>query len=360
MFIRGNYKNKDFFHNIDTEEKAYWLGFIYADGYILCNKINGQYRLGIELAKKDGQHLEKLANIFGKEVKYRSRNSSFGPHDQVDLIINNKTIYTSLVNLGITTSKTLSNGDDVLINIQEHLYRHFIRGIFDGDGSIFERNDNSFQFSITAGSWEFLSSVQLIMMEQIGLNETQLCKHINKIGEAYSLNYSGRRQLQKIFHWFYDDSILYLERKKTIFNKLVKNWNSFAQPNTWCKFRDNPEEFHDMILELINKIPKNKYKNILAIPRGGMMIGIYLSHYLDIPMIVNKKDINSKDTLIVDDLVDTGSTLKEYSEKKFDIAVIYYKPRSIVVPTYFVEQVPNNFWIVFNWEKADEEPNRET
>jgi hypothetical protein len=359
MFIRGNYKNKDFFNTIDTEEKAYWLGFIYADGYVLCNKINGQYRLGIELAKKDGNHLEKLANIFGKEVKYRSRTGSFGSHEQVDLIVNNKSIYTSLSNLGITSSKTKSSGENVLNNISKELIRHFIRGLFDGDGSIFDRGDNSFQFSIAAGSEEFLQNIQLIMTDQLCLNKTKIAK--NTTGEAYYIVYSGRRQLQKIFHWFYDDSILYLERKKLVFNQLVKDWNSFAQPNEWCKFRDNPEEFHNMILELANKIPKNKYKNLLAVPRGGIVIGIYLSHYLDIPLILNKDDtnLNPQHTLIVDDLVDTGSTLEKYSEQKFDIAVIYYKTRSIVIPTYYVDKCPNNFWIVFNWEKPDEIPNRD-
>jgi len=66
--------------------------------------------------------------------------------------------------------------------------------------------------------------------------------------------------------------------------------------------------------------------------------------------------------LIVDDLVDTGETLKNIKqgerEIKFDSAVIYYKPRSIVIPTYFVEQVNNSDWIIFPYEKPDEIPNR--
>lgn len=126
----------------------------------------------------------------------------------------------------------------------------------------------------------------------------------------------------------------------------------------WKKVFISPQKFHDDIIKLCDLIPKNKYKNLCAIPRGGLIIGVYLSHYLDIPMITSKKDINSKDTLIVDDILDTGVTLKEYSEKKFDTAVIYYKPRSVVVPTYYAEITENSNWITFPFEKADEEPNR--
>jgi len=355
----SNYINEDFFNLIDTEEKAYWLGFIYADGYIICDKNHGIYRLGIELSEKDSKHLKKLAKIFGKEVRHRTRSLKlYDAYKQVELIIGNKKIYTSLKNIGITNLKTTSNGYSVLGNIPENLFRHFIRGIFDGDGTISERSDNSFQFSICSGSEKFLEAIQMIMVDQIQLHTTKLSK--NSTAESYYLNYRGRRQLQKIFHWFYDDSVLYLERKKAIFNKLAKDWNNYAQPNEWCKYRDNLEEFHDLILELIEKIPKNKYKNIFAIPRGGAIIGVYLSHHLNIPMTINKNDsiINPQDTLIVDDLVDTGSTLTKYSKLNFDTAVIYYKPRSIVIPTYYVDECPNNFWIIFNWEKADEVPNR--
>lgn len=357
MTERGKYKNIDFFDNIDNEEKAYWLGFIYADGYIICNKSSGIYRLGIELAAKDHKHLKKLADIFGREIKYKTRFTNFlKSYEQANLIINNKIIYNSVVNLGITNLKTTDNGASVLEKIPEELFRHFVRGLFDGDGSISERGDNSYQFSICGGSQEFLANIQSIIIDQISLNKTKIAK--NSIGESYYIVYSGRRQLQKIFHWFYDDSILYLERKKNIFNQLVKDWNNFTQLNEWCKFRDNPEEFHDMILELIKKIPLNKYKNIFAIPRGGIIIGVYLSHHLEIPMITDKNDI-TQETLIVDDLADTGTTLKEFAENNFDIATIYYKTRSTVVPTYYVDQCPNNFWIVFNWEKPDEIPNRE-
>jgi len=126
----------------------------------------------------------------------------------------------------------------------------------------------------------------------------------------------------------------------------------------WKKKFITPQEIHDDILNLIEKIPKNRYKNIFVIMRGGMGIGVYLSHYFNIPILINTDDINSQETLIVDDLTDTGETLIDYTKNNFDTAVIYYKTRSKVIPTYYSKQSPNNQWIVFPWEKNDEIPNR--
>ena len=119
-----------------------------------------------------------------------------------------------------------------------------------------------------------------------------------------------------------------------------------------------------------------KYENIYAIPRGGLIIGVYLSHYLKLD-ILDKHDFavrynvylkakyfktNNKETindiLIVDDLTDTGKTLDPLIKNGFDVATIHYKPRSIVKPTYYVEECPNDRWMVYPFEKPDEEPNR--
>ncbi len=139
----------------------------------------------------------------------------------------------------------------------------------------------------------------------------------------------------------------------------------------WNKYFVTPQEFHDSIIILANKIPKGKYEYIYAIPRGGLIVGVYLSHYLELEILdkhdfavrytvylrTNDREIIN-DILIVDDLSDTGVTLDSFIQQ-FDVATIHYKPRSIVKPTYYVEECPNDRWIVYPFEKPDEEPNRE-
>lgn len=119
---------------------------------------------------------------------------------------------------------------------------------------------------------------------------------------------------------------------------------------------------------------RERYDMILAISRGGTIVGTYLSHALDIPMgvIVAKsygKDHSQQDVqlssiamtddiplvtnrwLIVEDLVDTGRTLeaiiKKFPEKQFDIGALFHKGKCIN-PDFSVECL--NEWIVFPYE----------
>jgi len=133
---------------------------------------------------------------------------------------------------------------------------------------------------------------------------------------------------------------------------------------TWNKYFISPQKFHDDIIELCNLIPKNKFKYVLGIPRGGSIIAVYVSHHCNLAYIEHGNIICVDDLdeiLVVDDLVDTGRTWNvDYFEHKLDcFATLYYKPRSIVKPTYYVEEFKNSDWLVFPFEKPDEIPNRE-
>jgi len=127
----------------------------------------------------------------------------------------------------------------------------------------------------------------------------------------------------------------------------------------WKKRQIYLNNFHESILELIKKLPKNKYDNVYGLPRGGLIIATYISHHLNIPLLMEPPDINKKGllkTLIVDDLTDTGESLICYVKKGFETAVIFYKPRSFVTPTYYMYETMD--WVVFPYELWDEEENR--
>ena len=85
-----NYRNLDFFHEINTEEKAYWIGFICADGNVSKTK----NLLQINLSYKDVSHLKKIGNIFGRDYyEGRTLNKKSGEyHKYVLLGICNKSI----------------------------------------------------------------------------------------------------------------------------------------------------------------------------------------------------------------------------------------------------------------------------
>ena len=110
------------------------------------------------------------------------------------------------------------------------------------------------------------------------------------------------------------------------------------------------------IIELAYMIKNSgkQYNSLYGIPRGGQIIAVYLSHQLDLP-IVEKDGIN-KDTLICDDISDSGSTLYEIyngyrigKNMLLDTATLFYRKNVKFKPTYW-SQDANNSWIQFPWE----------
>jgi len=110
-----------------------------------------------------------------------------------------------------------------------------------------------------------------------------------------------------------------------------------------------PYEYMEFCIVRIGKHilrSKRKYEEIYAIPRGGLILGVYLSHYLNIPMVTNVKGPN---TLIVDDICDTGKTLQKYKQDK---VVLIGKPKGIkkVKKIFTAYMVLDDTWVVFPWE----------
>lgn len=89
---------------------------------------------------------------------------------------------------------------------------------------------------------------------------------------------------------------------------------------------------------------------IKAIPRGGLVVAVHLSHLLKLPMTENPYGT----FLVVDDVSDSGSTLQEFTTKKFGrkcyIATLYIKEGTTVVPTFFTRSFKKEEWIEYPWE----------
>lgn len=123
--------NDTFFDIIDTELKAYILGFLYADGFITTDG-----RIGITLNIKDKEILELIRDSLSpnsKIVYVNYQNIKRAP--QVKLRFRSFQLYKRLIELGFTIDKTHTNCE-ILSNIPEQYKKHFIRGYCDGDGSV--------------------------------------------------------------------------------------------------------------------------------------------------------------------------------------------------------------------------------
>jgi hypoxanthine phosphoribosyltransferase len=117
------------------------------------------------------------------------------------------------------------------------------------------------------------------------------------------------------------------------------------------------DNFDNMVDELADMIPEGVYEGVYAVPRGGLITGVMLSHKLDLPFIDRLQSYYGKKFLIVDDIADTGETLNRFKAEIYDyadIATIHYHKQSIVEPAYWVEEKGDK-WIVYPWEKKNSE-----
>lgn len=209
-----------FFHEINTEEKAYWLGFIFADGCVG----NGVFTLG--LALRDINHLEKLQKCINSNHKiefyqHKSPSSDTLCHVATLRICNTEFIKGLLKN-GVHPRKTY---DIMYPHLEdEELERHFIRGIFDGDGS-FGITDRASWFKI-AGLKNFLESIQLHLMAKVSVNKTVF--DIRKV--ICELRYGGSVQVFRLADYIYHNSNIYLDRKYEKYLEIKENiWNQYGE-----------------------------------------------------------------------------------------------------------------------------------
>ena len=114
------------------------------------------------------------------------------------------------------------------------------------------------------------------------------------------------------------------------------------------------QKFEYLVEELAIKVnlELKSIKYIHGLSRGGLIPAVMLSHKLQIPYLDDPSLEKREDILIVDDIADSGKTLKEWSN--FQTAVLHYKPHSsLVAPTLYAEKHTTDDWIIYPWERED-------
>lgn len=212
--------NYNYFETIDTEDKAYWLGFIYADGNV--NK--AQSTLRINLQARDSLHLSKLNKCIDGNFNIRIYDEKHGDrtYPMCQILVYSTKIARDLMNKGVVPHKS---NIITFPELRNDLIRHFIRGYFDGDGSICERKhkkgSSDLACSFTCGSLDFLESLRAILFS----NDIKSYLVEDKRGEKYSLSLAGLRNPDAFLHYIYDDATVCLDRKFIKKESLYKNLN---------------------------------------------------------------------------------------------------------------------------------------
>ena len=227
--------NENYFKTINDEHKAYWLGFIAADGCVLeptyqVSKRTGkiirkeQGALQIGLQENDKTHLEK----FQKDIEDTHNLYYNKKMESITIKLFSNITCRDLQQYNIVPRKSL-----VLKfpdNIRKDLLRHFIRGYFDGDGSIaFCKNKKgvisigSIQVSFI-GATSFIIGLNEILQEKIQVNG-KIIKEKNPM--TSNLFFSSIDHTKKFLDFIYKDSTIYLDRKYErylIFNKKYEEY----------------------------------------------------------------------------------------------------------------------------------------
>lgn len=199
--VREPNLNKHFFKEINSEAKAYILGFIYADGYIESN----ERTLTLNINKKDKDILLKIKNEIGctNEIRKSSTNNC------IRLYLSSVDLVGDLKKIGISRSKTHTIK---FPEIDEDLMRHFIRGYFDGDGHIGKR-----QCALVIGS-EYMYN-DFIKFIEYKFNKRLYSQNI---GNYYRIQFN--RCDYDIINWIYSNSNIYIDRK---YKSFCDNWKNY-------------------------------------------------------------------------------------------------------------------------------------
>ena len=222
-----------FFKKIDTEEKAYVLGFFFADGY------NSETQLEFSQIEQDEDILVKINNALKSDIPLYSYKNSSGNIKKV-LRISSREMCKDISLLGGIKNKSLILQFPTCV--PDSLIHHFIRGYFDGDGCIWngkrkksivkdnksktgyrERIIHNVKFTFT-GCIDLINSLQDLLVEKkVVKNKTKLnlSKAKDKENSRWcTMEYSGRGQIKNLYDFLYKDATIYGQRKYNKFQEI--------------------------------------------------------------------------------------------------------------------------------------------
>lgn len=213
---RKYFFNENFFETIDTEDKAYWLGFIYADGNVYKNTLK------INLSVKDKDFLEKFKKAinFPKKLEVGVQDAFGNEVGFVRLAVYSIKMVNDLIDKGCVPKKSLILKFPTEEQVPPIFLKDFIRGYFDGDGSyVYGKKSKQYTMSF-CGTQEFLEGVKNFFeaSNPVVHDKRHLDKNICFFRMGGNLNVLSKSQL------LYENSSIYLERKFNVYKKIKKQY----------------------------------------------------------------------------------------------------------------------------------------
>lgn len=219
--------NHNYFKKIDSEEKAYLLGLIYADGCIIGQRGNRQSSMIITLQGQDGYILENFSNLTSMTIKYNHPKSikDKGWKERACLRVTSNIICEDLIGFGCYINK--SRVGMKFPQIPQEFENHFIRGFLDGDGSIIlkkvpykYKRKTSYLLKHIPNKVTFklriaFSSTDKVFLETIAktLNVKYYLAKRTRVQKVYILWIENKADVSKTIDYLYKNATIFLKRK---------------------------------------------------------------------------------------------------------------------------------------------------
>lgn len=230
--LRKYHANEHYFDEIDTEDKAYFLGLLLTDGCLTRPYYSNNHRQNsiiLSLQDTDKAILEKFREYTDNTRPLRftdQKHKKSTYHNGYEFRIISEHMHRRLCEIGITPEKSLKTFYPTCIPLE--LDRAFIRGMIDGDGCICKKK--TFKVSLV-GTETLLKTVKEKIYEhtEINCNIENCNKNQNPITKELTIK--GKLKCKFFLDWLYDGATLFLDRKYNIYkDKYCDNFTYYGSP----------------------------------------------------------------------------------------------------------------------------------
>lgn len=211
-----NYANNKI-PSLDSENLYYFLGLLCTDGHIQIIKKKSMYKLIIFTSNNDEKEMisHLMNELFNRKTSIREKNYGFSVRPNYEISIYSKDICNFLCGIGIPFgAKSLTIIlPDIIKKAESRFFWNFIRGIFDGDGSIIN-TPKSYAFKIASGSEKFLDDLKNAFLER-GFSPILRKEREN----LWVLRLNKKTEIDHIYHLIYSNAKYFYLRKKLNWEK---------------------------------------------------------------------------------------------------------------------------------------------
>lgn len=225
FYTRKNWFNENYFEKIDSKDKAYFLGLLYADG----NIYKMRNRIQITLQNEDLYILENFKKYLNSSAKLYLDKEKYSK-----LILDSEKMTTDLIKLGCFPNKSLTLKFPTEEQVPNNLMNHFIRGVFDGDGSVYKGKKVKIGGTVSfTSSKEFITGlVDFFNNRNIKFSDFY-SRYKEKENSAGSTTHYENHLLHPFYDFIYSKDVddLFLKRKKEKFDTVI----NYKPVKNYCK-----------------------------------------------------------------------------------------------------------------------------